>query len=47
MKHKKIPLKKVGVAAVFIFNKSGVQIRFQALFGQKMKGGIWFPKIDS
>ena len=31
----------------FRVNKSGVQIPLQALFGQKVKGGIWFPKIDS
>ena len=29
------------------FNKSGVQIRFRALFGQEVKVGIRFPKIDS
>jgi len=31
----------------FFVNKSGVQIGIWVLFGQKVKGGIWFPKIDS
>ena len=31
----------------FFNNKSGVQIRFQALFGQKVKGRIWFFKMDT
>ena len=40
----KFKLKKVGVAAVFFINKSGVQIWFRALFGKKkLKGiGIWY-----
>ena len=43
---RKFHLQKEGVAVVF-FNKIDVQIPFRALFGQKVKGGIWFPKIDT
>ena len=31
----------------FFINKSGVQIQFWVLLGQKVKRGIWIPKIDS
>ena len=31
----------------FVIDKGGVQIPFWALFGQRVKGGILFPKIDS
>ena len=45
--HTKILLAESSGSINFFINKSGVQIGFWALFGQKVKGGIRFPKIDS
>jgi len=43
----KISLAESRGSSSFFINKSSVQIQFQALLGQNVKGGIWFPKNDS
>jgi len=36
----KLSLAESRARSSFFINKSGVQIRFQAIFGQKVKGGF-------
>jgi len=48
MKHRtKVSIAEGSGSRSFFINKSGVQIQFQALFGQKVKDCIQFHKIDS